>query len=178
MDFIEVNRDLFYDENFKRNPRFKTALIGDYGLQYILKHRHNIKGIAETKDIDIMVSTTAADKPIVYKLFLKIAKDYAQKNKLTLTKNNIIIRTNNKQIDILITNKPIEKYMIDQDISDKVGIPIFAEEYFMLELLRQNLCKFRPYCEFLAMVTIEKLSKMSREKREEYFKLFRSIPRF
>lgn len=178
-DFIDTFRPEIHDENFRTRPRYKTAVIGAYGLDYILKYRHNIQGLDQPNDFTLAVykiGTMSTSE--LFDFWSAIARKYAKSHRLRYkTRRGSIEIGAPAVIKILITDREINPATIDTDL----GIPVQKEEYYLADLIRrgmgtklQSLCRtglerFRPYCDFLATITIERLEKMSPEQREAYF---------
>lgn len=226
-EFIDINRALINERN-----KYKTVVLGAYGLAATLKYRHNIQGVVNTQNFNLAVSTDRGTMSAreLFDLWSGRAAQIAREHRLRWKSRRLnpapiegvrsfySIEIGAGQgppvITILICDREIE---IDPVLSEQVGLPIQKEEDYLRDLFslikrgnvsgvdqhtfnernpvtgreplkgrkdiaraqyfcqlsREGLERFRPYCDFLATVTIERLEKMTPEMREAFFaKLF------
>ena len=136
-DFIETHKQWIYEENFKPRPRYKTVVLGAFGLDYILKHRHNIPGLSKApRDFNLVISTDR-NPDEVFDLWKNLARKYAKLHGLrvqTRARSSIKFGT----IKILIDGREIRSDTIDYDMSEKAGVILQKEEYYLADLIKEG----------------------------------------
>lgn len=159
----------FLTNNTHKN-KFRSVVVGGYGLKLLLDNKYNLENKVKSKDLDITVSSyksTYNDEQITQYILNKIItfirlqtnpKDYKVSiiqgslyvPVLNYTRKAIIMISYKYQefVDIAITDAKIMKSMIDKPNSIKCGLPLKTINEYLLELLtiiyRSNVLNVSP----------------------------------
>lgn len=141
----------------KAKHKFRSVVMGGYGLKTLLETKYNIYDKIKTKDLDITVSSYKSllnqEQLLDYwlsKLILFIRQQPNPKDYkvsiiqgslyvpiLEYTRSAIIMVSYKHQefVDVAITNAKITKSSIDKETSIDVGLPVKKLSEYLLELL-------------------------------------------
>ena len=159
-----------YLKNSTHKNKFRSVVVGGYGLKLLLDNVYNLENKVKSKDLDITLSSyksTFTDEQITQYILNKIVtfvrsqpnpKDYKVSiiqgslyvPILNYTRKAIIMISYKYQefVDIAITDAKITKSMIDKPSSIKCGLPLKKIDEYLLELLtiiyRSNVLNVSP----------------------------------
>lgn len=158
LKFKEFFRDDLIGFIHKKNPKFRIATAGGYGLKTLMENKHNIYGKVKTGDVDFTVSTYRASmSPLECFQYwnTKLHTFFNQQSKpsdfqvkvinfghayvpvMNFHRDYVLMISykDDEFVDVAITNQRITSNMIDANTSFQSGIPIKKEEYYLKEFL-------------------------------------------
>lgn len=164
------NADMTEYLSIKGKPKFRSVVVGGYGLKSLLAAKYKLEKNITSKDLDITVSSyksSYTDEEITkyvldkFVSFIRLqpnAKDYKVSiiqgslfvPILNYTRKAIIMVSYKYQefVDIAITDAKITKSIIDKPNSVKCGLPLRTMNGYLLELLtiiyRSNVLDVSP----------------------------------
>jgi hypothetical protein len=159
-----------YLNNNNHKHKFRSVVVGGYGLKLLLENSYKLENTIKSKDLDITISSYKSKytdeetlKYILNKLvsFIRLqpnSKDYKVSiilgslfvPVLNYTRKAIIMVSYkyNEFVDIAITDAKITKSIINKPISIKCGLPLKTINEYLLELLtiiyRSNVLNVSP----------------------------------
>jgi hypothetical protein len=169
IQYFKKDMTEFLDNNTNNN-KFRSVVVGGYGLKLLLENKYNIVDKIKTKDLDITLSSYKSiyseDQIIQYILnklitFIRLQpnpKDYKVSiiqgsmyvPVLNYTRKAIIMVSYkyNDFVDIAVTDAKITKKLIDKQTTIKTGLPLKTINEYLLELLtiiyRSNVLDVSP----------------------------------
>jgi hypothetical protein len=169
IEYFKSDMTDFLRNNTHKN-KFRSVVVGGYGLKLLLDNNYNLENKVKSKDLDITVSSYKSaynDEQITQYIMNKIItfvrsqpnpKDYKVSiiqgslyvPILNYTRKAIIMISYKYQefVDIAITDAKIVKTIIDKPNSIKCGLPLKTINEYLLELLtiiyRANVLNVSP----------------------------------
>ena len=159
-----INKDLMNGIEVK-DPSYRCAIVGGYGLSNLLINKYNINDIV-TNDVDIRIYNQHPENNNTFKKIIDYWKqkfnrfiiEYNLKNIITCsdvgTINSgkyLLMLKYNKQdfFDVCIYNKKLDIKLIDKEVSKLVNLPILIDDAYLQEYMRliytENVSDAEPF---------------------------------